>query len=256
MSTSITPRKISKYGWHPDLPDQRDLSYTVVKTTKLPSVVDLQAHCPAVYDQGDLGSCTANAVAGLFEYNLLKQKITDFMPSRLFIYYNERAIEGTVSYDSGAMIRDGIKTVNKQGVCHETLWPYDITKFADQPTPNCYTDGLLNEALVYQRLDITLTAMRNCLALGNPFVFGFTVYESFESEQLANTGIMSMPKRNESVIGGHAVMAVGYNDNTGYVKCRNSWGSSWGKQGYFYMPYAYISNTMLTSDFWTIQSVK
>jgi len=119
-------------GWIPDLPDHRDLTFSASLTVmkKLATSVDLRSQCPPVYDQGQLGSCTANALAGAFEFDILKEKKKDFMPSRLFIYYNERVIEHSVSSDSGAQIRDGIKTMNKQGVCPESEWPYKVNQFA------------------------------------------------------------------------------------------------------------------------------
>src|SRR5215467_1929246 len=134
-------RKIQRYGWTPDIPDQRDYLYAAPAPIQknLPPLVDLTAQCPPVYDQGDLGSCTANAIAGAMEFDQRKQKAQEFTPSRLFIYYNERVIEGTVSSDSGAMLRDGVKSVATQGACHETLWPYKEGEFARQPPKNCYT---------------------------------------------------------------------------------------------------------------------
>src|SRR5438445_13260812 len=131
-------------GWVPDLPDQRDLVYSAPAPfiMALPTAVDLRPQCPPVYDQGQLGSCTGNAIAGAIEFERLKQKLTDFVPSRLFIYYNERVIEGTVRSDSGAQIRDGIKSVASQGVCPETEWPYDITKFEQKPPSKAYADAL------------------------------------------------------------------------------------------------------------------
>src|SRR5450759_909977 len=109
--------KIARYGWLPDLPDQRDYFYAapVEMAGALPISIDLRPQCPPVYDQGQLGSCTANAIAGAIEFDRMKQKLADFVPSRLFIYYNERVIEGTVRSDSGAMIRDGIKSVASLG---------------------------------------------------------------------------------------------------------------------------------------------
>jgi len=245
-------------GWIPDLPDHRDLIYspslTVMK--KIASSADMRPQCPAVYDQGQLGSCTANALAGAFEFDILKEKKKDFMPSRLFIYYNERVIEHTVSSDSGAQIRDGIKTMNKQGVCPETEWPYNVNQFATKPSAKCYSDAKKNEIKSYQRLDNTnLTLLKSCISQGFPFVFGFTVYESFMSHAVAKTGNMPMPKASESVVGGHAVMAVGYNDAKNVAIVRNSWGTGWGDKGYFYMPYAYITSNNLCDDFWTIKLV-
>src|SRR5690242_18162494 len=145
----MSTRQIARYGWIPDLPDQRDHLYAapVEMLAALPPSTDLRAGCPAVYDQGQLGSCTANAIAGAIEFDRLKQKLADFEPSRLFIYFNERTIEGTVGSDSGAQIRDGIKSVNKQGVCQDSDWPYDITKFTQKPPAKAYSDAKLDRAV-------------------------------------------------------------------------------------------------------------
>ena len=250
--------KIGRYGWIPDLPDARDRLFRAPrKPATLPKSADLRAGCPPVYDQGDLGSCTANAIAGAVEFDQMKQKIAHpFTPSRLFIYYNERAIEGTISTDSGAMLRDGIKAVAAQGACPEVMWPYDEQKFADRPPALCFKAGRAHAAVQYSRLSQDLTQMKTCLAQGYPFVFGFTVYESFESDQMANTGIALMPQSTETALGGHAVMAVGYDDASARLLVRNSWGSGWGMGGYFTLPYAYASDANLAADFWTIRLVK
>ena len=249
--------KIKRYGWTPDLPDHRDhlfaAPYAVMQ--KLPPSADLRTQCPPVYDQGELGSCTANAIGAAMEFERLKQSLQDFMPSRLFIYYNERVIEGTVASDSGAQIRDGIKTVASQGVCPETEWPYDIAQFATEPGPQCYADAITDKAVLYQRLSYNLNQMKGCLASGYPFVFGFTVYESFESQQVATTGVAPMPQSGEQVVGGHAVLAVGYDDGQQRFIVRNSWGTGWGMQGYFTLPYAYLVDANLADDYWTIRLV-
>src|SRR5882672_7429720 len=137
---------VGHYGWVPDLPDHRDLVYSAPAAfiTALPTAVDLRLQCPPVYDQGQLGSCTGNAIAGAIEFGRLKQKVSDFVPSRLFIYYNERVVEHTVNSDSGAQIRDGMKVVAKQGAPPESDWPYDISKFADKPPASVYADGAKN----------------------------------------------------------------------------------------------------------------
>ena len=229
-----------------------------METTKaLPAKVDLRPHCPPVYDQGQLGSCTGNAIGGAVQFERMKQKLTpNFVPSRLFIYYNERVIENSVDTDSGAQIRDGIKVVNKLGVPTEKDWPYHIAKFAEKPPAKAFADALKDRAVSYSRVTQSLTQMKGCLASGYPFVFGFTVYDSFESQQVANTGIVPMPASGESVVGGHAVMAVGYDDSQHRFIVRNSWGSGWGMQGYFTIPYAYLTEANLSSDFWTIRLVQ
>jgi C1A family cysteine protease len=258
--TPPSPRKIQRYGWVPDLPDARDHLYAAPPQylTDLPTSVDLRPQCPRdVYDQGQLGSCTANAIAAAFEFDLLKQQAEDFMPSRLFIYYNERSMEGTVSTDSGAMIRDGIKSVSKQGVCREDDWKYDISQFAEKPPDNCYTEAMKHQVTSYQRIPRVLNQMKGCLAHGFPFVFGFSVYESFESDAVARSGVVPMPDiANEQQLGGHAVLAVGYDDADQRFLVRNSWGEGWGDGGYFTMPYAYVTDRSLASDFWAILQVE
>jgi C1A family cysteine protease len=252
-----TKKLVHHFGWLPDLPDQRDFMYAAPMAVlkALPPSVDLRKGCPPVYNQLNLGSCTANALAGAFEFNLIKEGKKDFTPARLFIYYNERVLENTVNSDNGAFIRDGIKTMNKQGVCSESIWPYDVAKFAVKPPQACYANAKTNEIKSYQRLINTIAQLKGCLADGFPFVFGFTVYESFESATVAKTGKMPMPKPNEQVLGGHAVVAVGYNDKTQTIIVRNSWDKTWGDKGYFYMPYAYITDSNLCDDFWTIRLV-
>jgi C1A family cysteine protease len=242
------------YGWVPDLPDKRDIMYSAVRRVpvKLPKSVDLRNFCPAVENQENLGSCTANALAGALEFLEIKDKILFEDLSRLFIYYNERVIENTVGSDSGAMIRDGIKTLKNQGVCSEKLWPYNISKFTVKPGADCYRDALDHQIEAYQRLQ-TVNEMRSCLASGFPFIFGFTVYESFESESVAKTGTVNMPRKSERVLGGHAVMAVGYDDSKKRFTARNSWGENWGQKGYFTLPYDYLADRNLSDDIWTIQ---
>ena len=252
-------RKIAGYGWNRDLPDGRDFMYgapaEVVR--QLPESVDLRPGCPPVYDQGQLGSCTANAIGGALEFAQIKQKSkSPFTPSRLFIYYNERVIEHTVDSDSGAQIRDGVKSVHKLGAPPETDWPYDINQFSQKPPEKAYTDAKNYQTILYQRVTPTLGQLKGCLASGFPFVFGFTVYESFESQEMANTGHLGMPGSGEKQLGGHAVLAVGYQDSSQAFIVRNSWGADWGIKGYFTMPYPYLLQGTLASDFWTIRSVE
>jgi C1A family cysteine protease len=249
---------VARFGWIPDLPDARDHLYAAPTTmlAALPDKVDLRKAFPPPYDQGDLGSCTGNAIAGAVQFGRRKQNQTpDFVPSRLFIYYNERVIEHTVPIDSGAQIRDGIKTVVKQGACPETLWPYDITKFARKPPAKAYKEALKHTVSSYRRLAQTTNQLKGCLASGYPFVFGFTVYDSFESDAVRKTGVVPMPQPSETVLGGHAVVAVGYDTASQRFIVRNSWGTSWGDKGYFTMPFAYLTDGDLSADFWTIRLV-
>jgi len=252
------PRKtrIKRYGWIPDLPDHRDHVFTAAPATvaALPPRTDLRSGCPPVYDQGDLGSCTAQAIAAAVQFDQQKQGQPEtFTPSRLFIYYNERVIEGTVDEDAGAMLRDGIKSVSKQGAPHEALWPYAIRNFRTKPSAAVYRDGLRHQAITYQRVPRALDQFKGCLAAGYPFVFGFSVYDSFETRAVARSGDAPMPDPFEKLIGGHAVLAVGYDDADERFLVRNSWGAKWGRAGYFTMPYDYLLDGDLSDDFWTIR---
>jgi len=239
------------FGWVPDAPDQRDFLYKAIKPKVRPKKeVDLTGICSAVEQQGKLGSCTAQALAGNLEFldNKLDGKYTDV--SRLFIYYNERVLEDTVDYDAGASLRDGIKTLKNDGACHENLWPYVVKHFKQRPPINCYKEAKRHRIASYHRLN-DIPEMLACLSEGYPFVFGFTVYESFMSARVTKTGVAYMPKKYERPVGGHAVMAVGYFLKDKRFLVRNSWSRKWGTGGYFTLPFRYIET--LSSDFWTIR---
>jgi C1A family cysteine protease len=258
VNGGLRARPIQKFGWVPDLPDARDFMFSApeVVLTKLPKKMDLRSKMPAIYDQGELGSCTANAIGAAFEYDQVKEGYKDFMPSRLFIYYNERAMEGTIDTDSGAMIRDGMKSVAKVGVCGEDTWPYDIPRFTEKPPKKAYDEAKKHQALLYKRVIPNLHQMQGCLAAGYPFVFGFSVYESFMSPDVAHTGEVPLPPRGEQLIGGHAVVAVGYDDAKQAFIVRNSWGTAWGIKGHCLMPYGYLTDPQLARDFWAIYTVE
>jgi C1A family cysteine protease len=263
------PHDVKWYGWSRDLPDHRDLLYSapVKHLRALPAKVDLLASTkllPPVYDQGELGSCTGNAIAAAVQFARRKEKKKpDFVPSRLFIYWNERKLEGTVDSDSGAQIRDGMKVVAKVGVCPSASrprghadWPYEPRRLRDEPPEACFAVARENQITAYQRLRQELSQMKGCLAEGYPFVFGFTAYGAFESDRVARSGALDLPAAREKVVGGHAVMAVGYDDATQRFLVRNSWGDDWGKKGYFTMPYAYLTDPQLAADFWTIRQTE
>jgi len=241
-------------GYKQDAPDNRDYKYSAISTADItiPQTVNLTGKCSPVEDQGQIGSCVGNGVAGCLEY-LENLNGVDFVDlSRLFIYYNARMIEGTTPYDYGCYIRDGIKAVANYGVCTEKDWPYVPSKFATKPSKLCYENAISNKIVSYFRLN-TLDDMINCLASRYPFVFGFQVYDYFMSAEMSEKGYLNIPTVLEKQLGGHCVMAVGYDLKTRRILVRNSWSSSWGKNGYFWMPMDYIESSLLSSDFWTIR---
>lgn len=239
------------YGWKPKHPTIKYALYSArVEPGALPPKVDLRPQCPPIYDQGQLGSCTGNGWAGAVEFLRMKQKLTDFTPSRLFIYYNERVEDGDVPEDNGAAVSDGADVVTKLGCPDEKLWPYDVDKFADKPAAGAFTDAKQHLVLQVQQVSQDLTSMKEVLADALPIVVGFVVYESFESEQVTRTGIVPMPGHYEKKVGGHCVDLVGYDDSQNMFIARNSWGTGWGLEGYFMMPYTYMTNPRLASDFW------
>ena len=242
------------FGWLPELPDQRDKLYAAIARppAALPPSVDLRKSFSPVEDQGTIGSCTANAIVGALEFLENKDKLPLVDLSRLFVYYNERVMEHTVNSDNGAFIRDGIKTTVKQGVCAEAKWPYVKSKLYIKPSVACYKEATDHQVTSYHRIS-TFNEMRQCLAEGYPFVFGFTVYTAFMSSEVAKSGVLNIPQPGEKVEGGHAVIGVGYDDAQKRFLVRNSWGSSWGMKGYFTIPYDYLSDRNLSDDFWTIR---
>lgn len=248
----ITPAPVRKFGWKPDLPDQRDRLFSVVRKFEghLPPRVDLRPGCSRVENQGQIGSCTANAIVACLEYLEIKATKTWVDLSRLYLYYKERELRGWQNEDGGAYLRDGIKVLVKTGTPHEVTWPYNEKNWALKP--NAAADKEAGQHLIsdYQRLD-SLNDMKTCLAKGYPFVFGFSVYESFDS--VGSNGMVALPGMNERMQGGHAVCAVGYDEDKKYLIVRNSWGVGWGDNGYFYMPYDYVANRNLSDDFWTIR---
>ena len=249
-----------KFGWKRDLHDPRDLKYKVSAPEAprvLPVLVDLRPKCPPVYDQLDLGSCTANALASAFQFEQMKQGMKGFMPSRLFIYYNERVMEGTVNEDAGAMIRDGIKSMVDLGVCSENMWGYNTENFRTKPCRGCYREAQKNQVIKYLRIaDHTLQGVKEALADGYTVSFGITLYESFMTDAVAKSGMATVPLATEKPIGGHAIKAVGYDDSKQCLIVKNSWGTEWGLKGYFYLPYWYITTPNAAADFWVIQLVE
>ena len=238
--------------WKADKVDKRDYNYQVTQKTN-PNIVDLRPYCTTIENQGTLGSCTGQSIAGAIELlNNRNGKPTDV--SRLFIYYYERLLMGTVNYDSGAYIRDGIKATNHYGVSLERYWPYDIRKFKQEPINEAKTDAQKRKVTRYERV-ADFNGCIDALTNGYPVIIGFHVYTSFMSATVARTGNMPYPnKKREKLLGGHAVLLVGYDITRKVFIVRNSWGDTWGDKGYFYMPFDVIKPDM-SSDYWIIKSV-
>jgi C1A family cysteine protease len=249
-----------KYNVRPDAVDMRDKMFraAVFNTPeKLPTAVDLRDKCSPVVDQGQLGSCTANAMAsGLREYLLLRSGQPFTRLSRLYLYWHERLIEGTLNEDAGAQIRDGMKVMQKLGVCPEADYPYEIDHFKDKPTEAAEKNAALYRIGEYHRVS-SLAMLKAALAQGLPVVLGFAVYDSFETREVAATGEVPIPNPEvENMLGGHAVLAVGYDDEKGHVIVRNSWGEGWGDGGHCYFAYEMWNyNAILQApfvfDMWT-----
>jgi len=250
----IQVRRIRRYGWKPSLPDLRD---HIADASELPVAdeVDPRKDMPAVFDQGQLGSCTGNAVAAAVEYDAKLNGTDPGTLSRLWIYYYERKIEGSPpDQDTGAFGRDGFKVCKTLGVPLEKDWPYDVAKFSDQPSADLAGEARAHCISNYRSVPRNLDSMKAVLSNRQTIAFGFTVYDSFESAEVAKSGKVPMPTRGEKMVGGHEVLAVGYlRAEPNYVLVRNSWGESWGIGGYFLMPWSYLLDANLASDFRTIR---
>lgn len=247
-------------GLKKDLPDFRDISFLASgiirkKRTLLPAIVDYRTHpdMPEVYDQGALGSCTAQAVGALCDFKYGKEYA--YTPSTLFLYYVTRLREGTVNIDSGATLRNAIKSANDWGISQEEFWPYNIGAFKELPTEEAFSIAEKHQALEYARLTQNVDELRECLASGNLFAFGIGVYDGLYNVTKDNS-VLAIPTLADKLYGGHAVCAVGYNDLDKVFIVRNSWGTDFGVGGYFYIPYEYMLNPQLAMDFWTIKLVE
>jgi C1A family cysteine protease len=247
--------EVKRYGWKPDIPDHRDrrLQLAPHETTGLPRQYSLRNWMPPVTRQKRIGSCTAHAVAGLLGY----RERTDtnqarcLVPSPLYIYYNTRRLEDTTAFDSGASIRDAVKSLVEYGICEEGLWPYDEDQFTVRPSAAAYAQAKQYKLVEYSRVGQSLADLKGCLFRGDPVAFGFTVYDAFENAATASSGLVNLPGPGEKPRGGHAVLLVGYDDATGRFEVRNSYGSAWGDRGYFTIPYLYVLNPDLADDLWT-----
>ena len=257
----MSEKIVRKYGWKKDKVDIRDFKYAAPPQhiDNLPPSVDLRPNMPPIYDQKQLSSCTANAICAAVQFDKKKQGLPDAdqFPSRLFVYYNERDIEGSVNEDGGASIRDGIKSIASQGVCSEGIWPYLEENVFTKPTDEAYNVAKTHLAVQYHSVNQDLNQLKACLTEGYPIVCGIMLYSQFESQEAAKNGIITMPQNGDQCLGGHAVQICGYNDDTQQFTMRNSWGPDWGGNGgYFFIPYQYITNPQLSCDFWTVRLVQ
>ena len=251
---------LDKFGWHKDEIDRRDHPFLpeLHGASILPQKIDLSTtpyELQPVFDQRPLSSCSAHAISAMFHFVNAKEGRPPVLPSRLFVYYNERKLENTIPTDSGAQIRDGIKTIAANGVCDETDWPYDVAKFAQAPPDACYANAQAHRTIEYFSIAGKLASLKSCLAAGYPFVFGMSVCSNCTAPEFAQTGIGTMPGPNDTLLGGHAVMAAGYDDSAQTFLLRNSVGSAWGMKGYFTLPYAFLESRHLTDNFWTIRRI-
>lgn len=250
------------YGWRKQQPDHRDFRFHAPShvAAALPSKIDLRSPKTNLspiepnFDQGNLGSCGPNSAALHLAMDMALAGQSPLMPSRMFIYYYTRQLMGTIKEDSGVDNRTMLKALNKYGWCDESLWSYAISKYKTKPSKAAIAQAATRKIEEYQAVEQNLVAMQSCLASGSPFIFGFTVYESFESAAVDRTGDVPMPKKSESIFGGHDVLIVGYDDATGRFTFKNSYGESWGNKGDGTIPYAYAADPDLAGDFWTIPS--
>lgn len=251
-------KKLTKYklNYVFEKKDDKDRCFSrfFLQKLTLPPCIDLRSNWCEIFDQGELGSCTSNSIAGHVRYVLYKYSGPAVHPSRLFIYYNGRLESGLpLDEDTGLSIKDGCKTIKKQGVCDEELWPYNVRKFMNKPSPECYETALKCSNFSYYCVPQTLNHIKQCLAQKNMISFGARLYEGFMSESTSKTGVVQMPKDTEQEIGSHAMCIVGYNDKTNMFAVANSWSEDWGDNGFCYLPYEYVTNPKYCGDFWFIK---
>lgn len=251
------------YNWKRQELDPRDYQFEdavgIFAETSLPSKYSLRNDMPPVLDQGRLGSCVSNATANALQFCLKKEHEMEFAPSRLYMYYYTRLIEGNVGEDTGCVIRDAMKELRTYGGCHESLWPYDISKFTTRPSNKCTREGRTHlEGFKYLSVRQNEKSIKTALVNGFPVIIGVEVYESFESPEAMKTGDLPMPDADsEQLLGGHCMNIISYDDETRRFGLQNSWGTGTpdhpvGDKGYFTIPYEYVLNKELAGDFWMV----
>lgn len=248
-----------KLNWRRQPVDNRDKITrrgVLFTPSELPVKFQLDKEIP-IYDQGDLGSCTANSGCACYryEYAQLKNTFDTFDPSRLYLYYNTRKIEGSTEEDAGAYIRDVFKALNKDGLCEESLFPYYTDRFATEPSPNCYINGKKYQTVRYAAVPQDLNSLKSAVFSGAAISFGFDVYKSFMYGSWTEICPIPNPSK-EQLLGGHAVTIIGWDDNKKAFLIQNSWGSDWKNKGKFYMPYEMVTDNKFCDDFWVIDEIK
>lgn len=248
---------LRRYGTRRDRRDHRDYAYGIPPSLRkrMPRQVDLRPECPPVYDQKHLNSCSANAIGAAIWFDWRRHDPRSPSPSRLFIYYNERASEDCISINGTVQLCDGYRSVAREGVCSERLWPYKVERYRRQPSAPCYEAAIEHRAIWFGRIEQSLRHLKACLAEGYPFTAAVAVYRSFESRDVRKTGLVPLPRHGDPHIGGHAMLVVGYSDAGKHFIVRNSWGSSWGDKGYCFFPYEYMLKPVHAWDFWTVRRV-
>lgn len=238
-------------------PDERDDFFGDLYGTPdpdyLPATTDLRPNWGDIFDQLDLGSCVSNSVAYSLRYCFKKEKLGDFTPSRLFIYYNGRQVGGyPLDEDTGLTIRDGYKSVSKYSTCGDNMWPYMPDMFAQKPPDNCYKAAREHATFRYIHLDNDVNQIKKCLKDGYPVSFGTALFSSFMSPETATTGVVAIPNiETEDRIGGHAMTIIGHDDSKDAFLVVNNWGTEWGEGGCCWFPYEYMINDDLVADLWS-----
>jgi C1A family cysteine protease len=238
------------------------IEYEQIISVNLPDKINLYnlIQLP-ILDQYNLGSCTANVTSNAILFYLKQYKMKEYQPSRLYIYYFSRLLEGNINEDSGCDIRSVLKAISKYGVCDELIYPYNTSKFKEKPPYYCIIDAKLRiKKIRYLSIEQNLRVIKNCLYRGYPIILGVNMYESFEDKDTLNSGDIPIPDINiEKNLGFHCILLIGYNEynnNNKFFIFINSWGDNVGYNGIFNIPYEYILSNNLASDFWAIDYIE
>jgi C1A family cysteine protease len=253
---------VGRGGWHPDLPDHRDFPF-VPDGRDIPESKDLRELVEVVpFDQGPLPSCTSNAVAAALRYRQAAQGMDDFLPSRMYMYWNERHGPGRPRSE-GVSLRAALKSLNAYGVSPEELWPYRASTVDRNPSLDAYEAARYNGDVNYQRLHLpaddpkaSAEVLRACIASDYPVLFGLTVYDNFK--RVGDGGVVEPPAKGARALFGHAGLIIGYGDDGdgAAFTCQNSWGSDWGRGGFYSLRASYLTDRTLAQDFWTITALE